>query len=161
MWSARRVHDTSELRHLGSCGKSVYRLAFPYSETVGEVPSGCPEPHPSGSIEVHAVQLGAVRPRTSTDLAVRSEGLVVTGFRAIRCSSRACGAVVSERGLEPPRAISPLGPQPRSTGDRLPAWVHLQARRDAVRTRRAAAERSAVPLEVPSEVPSAPLRRTR
>ena len=117
------------------------------------MPTGCPEPRPSGTTGVHAVQLGAVRPRGSTDMAVRSEGPVVTGLEAIRCTRRACGAVVSERGLEPPRATSPLGPQPRSTGERPTASVHLQARPDAVTTRGATSENGPEVSEVPEEVP--------
>ncbi len=71
-----------------------------------------PEAGLRGSIGVHEVRLGAAEPRGSVDVVMKCERPVATGLWAPRCTPKAWGAVVSERGLEPPRDYLPLGPQP-------------------------------------------------
>ena len=83
---------------------------------------------------------------------------VVTGFCASRCILRTLGAVVSERGLEPPRPVRALGPQPRSSLDLSLFWVQLDARPDVARTPGAmlggGPKVAGVPHEVPVPSPS-------
>ena len=125
-----------------------------------EVTTGCPEPRRYGSTRVDTVQLGAARcneRQVPTDVVANPQGHVVTGFEDTQCLSEMSDAVVSERGLEPPRDNVPLGPQPRTSVNSasysrgLEAASRRHATHPAIGLRCLNASR--VPAKVPAGVP--------
>ena len=97
----------------------------------------------------------------SADLVASSEDPVVTGFQAIRCNPGASDAMVSERGLEPPRPSRALGPQP-SISVNIAAYsrgLRAPSRRHA--THRATNAAMLTPSEVPARVPGSDKVRRR
>ena len=77
----------------------------------------------SGCMRCNSVHLAAERLRWRPGSVLSPTSPAVSDFPTIRCTWRVSSAVVSERGLEPPRGITPLGPQPSaSANSATPTW---------------------------------------
>ena len=117
---------------------------------------GARKPHNVGLCGVprcRSVHLSAVKPKAPADVVASSEDPVVTGFEATPCMTRTHDAMVSERGLEPPRPKRTLGPQPSISDNTAPRSSRLEGalRRHETHsaTRAAMLTRSGVSAEVP------------
>ena len=62
--------------------------------------------------QCRSVSPGATKPKVPANVVTNPEDSVVTGLEGTPYNSRAPTAMVSEKGLEPPRAKRALGPQP-------------------------------------------------
>ncbi len=121
------------------------------------MPTGCPEPAPPRATRGHRMRLAATKRKEWLDARPPSNLPVNTGRPATGSSEKTLEDIqgaVSERGLEPPRAKSSLGPQPSAPGILSLYSRAFEDRQDVPGLLRAISPRLHSTSEVPARVPA-------